>query len=132
MTRAPPSKTGDQPPSRFNVMLCEDEPLVTMTYEDVLAGTEFNLAAVLLCNNQAIEWLNANMPDIAIVDYVLGDGPCHAVVEKLRSSNVPFMVVSGAGDPPDKDLLGAPWLSKPFRGRKLLKALRALPPVYTP
>ena len=114
------------------VMLVEDEPLVTMAYEDALDGTEFSLAAILLCNKEAVGWLSRRKPDLAIVDYVLGDGPCHPVIERLRELRVPFLVVSGVGDPPDKDLLGAPWLSKPFRGSGLLNALRALPVSYAP
>lgn len=112
------------------LLLVEDEPLVTMTYEDVLAGTEFALAAIFLCNKDAVAWLESNQLDLAIVDYVLSDGPCLPVVECLRALRLPFLVVSGAGDPPEMEMRGAPWLSKPFRGRSLLKALRALPPEY--
>jgi DNA-binding response OmpR family regulator len=108
------------------VLLVEDEPLIALLYEDVLQDTEFTLTDVAVCNKTAIASLAANPPDLAVVDYFLEDGPCLALVEKLREIGVPFVIVSGHEEAGDDALVGVPWLPKPFEGDVLLGALRTV------
>jgi DNA-binding response OmpR family regulator len=107
------------------VLLVEDEPMITLLYEDVLQDSEFELVASLTCNRDALAWIDKCTPDVAIVDYVLSDGPCHPVVDKLKELSVPVLVASGYTDPPE-GWEHVTWLEKPFPAERLLSAVRSL------
>lgn len=111
---------------KLKVLLVEDEPLITLLYEQMLEATEFDLVSIAPCNSKALTWLQSNCPDLAIVDVFLEDGPCGAVMARLEEMRVPFIVVTGFDDqipqrvPPDRRI------KKPIRGRHLTSALRRL------
>lgn len=111
-------------PTRTALIL-EDEPLIAMSVEDDLRAAGFAIATVASCKD-AHAWLDDNRPDVVIVDIELHDGPSHAVVERLVSDGIPFVVHSG--DVADA-LVGTPfergiWLSKPSLLEDLLASIR--------
>ncbi|MDB5652313.1 MAG: response regulator [Hyphomicrobiales bacterium] len=108
------------------VLLIEDEPLISMLYEDVLEATEFKVIAVLLCNEDALEWLKENRPDVAIVDHTLSDGICLPVIRALKAARIPFLVSSGYSTFEEDELVDAVPLPKPFHDEHLIKMLREI------
>jgi DNA-binding response OmpR family regulator len=108
----------------LTVLLVEDEPMATMLYEQLLEGTEFQLAGAFTCNGDAVGWLSANRPDVAIVDFFLEDGPCEPVMQCLEELNIPYIIVTGSGEGASKRLPDWRHVNKPFRGRHLRNALR--------
>ena len=78
---------------------------------------------------EAVEWLTANTPTIAILDYSLRDGSCLKLVRALRERGIPFVIYSGhkrSVAPPA--LQHVPWITKPCDREVLLAALtRAAP-----
>jgi DNA-binding NtrC family response regulator len=111
---------------KLKVLLVEDEPLITLLYEQMLESTEFDLVSVAPCNSQAITWLLSNCPDLAIVDYFLEDGPCIAVMTQLEQMMIPFIVVTAFGDFVPEHVPAERRIRKPIRGRHLTGALRRL------
>jgi DNA-binding response OmpR family regulator len=111
---------------KLKVLLVEDEPLITLLYEQMLESTEFDLVSVAPCNSQAITWLLSNCPDLAIVDYFLEDGPCIAVMTQLEQMMIPFIVVTAFGDLVPEHVPAERRIRKPIRGRHLTGALRRL------
>src|SRR4051794_31515379 len=78
----------------------------------------------------ALEWLDANTPGIAIIDYRLKDGCCLEIARALCSRGVPFIVYSGLPRLADLDpaFRNAPWLEKPIGRHDLLNAVAQLVP----
>jgi DNA-binding response OmpR family regulator len=109
---------------RTSVLLVEDEPLISLLFEEILEETEFDLVASLLCNRDALEWLGQNRPDLAIVDYRLSDGPCFPIILALRTAGIPILLSSGHDRFNDPELVGLQYLIKPFRDEDLVKQLR--------
>jgi DNA-binding response OmpR family regulator len=112
--------------SRLKVLLVEDEPPITILYEQLLEATEFDLVAIAPCNSRALTWLQSNRPDLAIVDFFLADGPCIAVMTQLEHMMIPLIVVTAFGDSVPDHVPAERRIRKPIRGRHLTGALRRL------
>lgn len=100
--------------SMSTALILEDEPLIAMDVEMTLREMGYDVSVLGECA-EAMAWLKTRRPDLAIVDVMLRDGPCHAVVEQLGNEGVPFIVHSGdvsdahKGTPYERGV----WLSKP-------------------
>jgi len=99
------------------VLLVEDEALVAMLVEDMLADEGCEVAATASRLGEALSM--ASDPslrfDIAILDVNLAGEPVFAVAEVLEKRGVPFAFATGygAGGLPD-DWKIRPTLQKPF------------------
>jgi CheY-like chemotaxis protein len=81
---------------------------------------------------EAFEFLETNLPDLAVLDLNLGQGVRFQVAEYARDHAIPICIISGCGqqDVPrlPTSLKSAPWLMKPFsEGQLLMTAAGALP-----
>lgn len=108
-------------------LLLEDEPLIAIDIELILEGAGFDVTTVMSCA-AANGWLDIFRPDIVVVDILLTDGPCNAIVEKLIEGNIPFIVHSG--DHPSMHV-GTPfahgrWIGKPADGDELAAVAQAM------
>ncbi len=113
--------------AKLKALLIEDEPLITFLFEDILAETEFEITAVMTCSGPVLRHLDSDVPDVAVVDLVLEDGPCIRVIERLLELRVPTVIVSGHEDAEQfatRD--GAIVVAKPFRSEALLSVLRSM------
>ena len=77
-------------------------------------------------SSEALRWIETGKtPDVALLDFQLGDGSCKALIDALLKRGVPIVMQSGLrpdpGMPPEVRSL--PWLSKPMRYDDLRKAL---------
>jgi len=108
-------------------LLLEDEPLISMEIEMVLAGAGFDVSTAMTCK-EALAWLESRNPDIVIVDIQLRDGPCHQVVDRIIAAGIPFLVHSGdhPGMHDGTPFSRAVWVSKPSSGNELAEVARAL------
>jgi DNA-binding NtrC family response regulator len=74
---------------------------------------------------EARAWLEANTANIAIVDFMLKDGPATELAGELNRRAIPFVIYSGY--PPRQslpsELQGVPWLEKPTSRDDLLKVV---------
>jgi DNA-binding response OmpR family regulator len=74
-----------------------------------------------------MRWLNTSAPSVAILDYLLKDGPCTMLAEVLRARGVPFVIYSGLpAEAACPELRGATWITKPASRETLLDAVASL------
>ena len=113
-------------------VIIEDQALIAMSLEAYFEDVGFAVHT-LTSIAQAQAWLKDNTPELAILDFMLRDGPATQLASELHSRGVPFIVYSGyarqLGVP--AQLQEVPWLEKPTRREDLLNALVALSPKST-
>ena len=113
-------------------VIIEDQALIAMSLEAYFEDVGFAVHT-LTSVAQAQAWLKDNTPELAILDFMLRDGPAKQIAGELHSHGVPFIVYSGyarhLGVP--TQLQEVPWLEKPTRREDLLDALVALAPKST-
>jgi DNA-binding response OmpR family regulator len=109
-------------------LVVEDQALIGMALEASLEDAGFKISGPFGRVCDALKWLKTHTPDIALLDLVLGDGPCTQLATTLRERGVPFAIYSGvrppAIRPPEFD--GVPWLEKPVSRSDLAAVLADL------
>jgi DNA-binding response OmpR family regulator len=109
------------------VLLVEDEAMIGMALADALEEAGFVVAGPVSTTADALGWLARMRPDLALVDIVLRDGPCMALVRELRKRGIPFVINSGhprAKWRNEPDLADAQWLEKPTGYAEMIAALK--------
>ena len=109
-------------------LVVEDQALIGMALEASLEDAGFRIAGPFVRMDEAVSWLGGHTPDIALLDLVLGDGPCTRLATTLRERGVPFAIYSGVRPPAERppELDGVPWLEKPVSRGDLAAALAGL------
>lgn len=98
------------------MILVEDEPLVAMMMEDLLAELGFDIAASFGALAPALGWLEGQtkLPDGAVLDVNLGGGETvFPFAEALKARGVPFVFATGYGSLADDRFSKCPILHKP-------------------
>ena len=110
------------------VLLLEDEALIAVALQDDLEEAGYEVAGPFVTCTDALSWLEAHRPDLAVLDTVLKDGPCKEVALRLTSLGVPFLVYSGLVEDMNAlpELASATWIEKPATAQALLQALAGL------
>ena len=110
------------------ILVAEDEALISVILSGDLRDEGYVIAGPFSRCHDALAWLAAETPDVAIIDYMLRDGPCTRLTRALRERGVPFVIFSGyARDPnSESELSNVPWFDKPASLEALLDALAAL------
>jgi DNA-binding response OmpR family regulator len=108
------------------VLLAEDEAVISLALEDALAEAGFRVAGPFAHCARALEWLQDNTPDAALLDVELADGPCTEVARTLHQRGVRLVFFSGG---PFHDLTirtlvpDALWFEKPADYHEVIRAL---------
>ncbi len=107
------------------VLVVEDEAMVAMLVEDILADAGCRVIGPAPNAEEALRLVREAAPDAASLDINLGSGEVYPVAEELASRGVPFVLVSGY----DRENVLAryrrwPILQKPFTPEGLVAALR--------
>lgn len=76
-------------------MIVEDQALIGMSLEASLEEAGFQVAGVFMSNAQALQWLEGDAPDIAVLDIMIKDGTSLEIARALKRLGVPFAVYSG-------------------------------------
>ncbi len=107
------------------VLVAEDEALISVILSGDLRDEGYRIAGPFSRSDEALAWLAGDTPDLAIVDYMLRDGPCTALTRTLGERGVPFVIFSGYARGPDTadEFPDAPWFDKPASLDDLLAAL---------
>jgi DNA-binding response OmpR family regulator len=109
-------------------MIVEDQALIGMSLEASLEESGFTVAGLFMSSAQALNWLESDAPDVALLDIMLKDGTSLEIARALRGRGIPFAVYSGL--PPKDDcppeLKDVPWLEKPVSRETLTATLLAL------
>jgi CheY-like chemotaxis protein len=114
----------------LRVLIVEDESLLAMLLEDMLAELGCEVLGSAATVAEAIEAIARETPDVTILDIKLGAEKSFRVAEFLTGRGLPFVFATGYGDGQVDD----PWrdrqvLQKPFvqdqLGDALARALEA-------
>jgi DNA-binding NtrC family response regulator len=105
-------------------LVVEDQALIAMSIETYLedAGIAVRTVGSIA---EARAWLEANMVDVAIVDFMLKDGPATELAGEFNRHAIPFVIYSGypIGHGVPSELQGVPWLEKPTSREDLMKVV---------
>jgi CheY-like chemotaxis protein len=113
------------PTKPLRVLLVEDEGLVAMMLEDLLADLGCEVAGSLGSVGAALAWIEAGgTADLALLDVSLSGEPVYPVADALKARGVPFAFATGYGEGHDPRFRDAPLLGKPIRQDRLEALLR--------
>jgi CheY-like chemotaxis protein len=110
-------------------LVVEDEMLVLIMIEDILAdmGCESVIAAATI--NQALALIDGQIFDLAMLDMNLNGNQTYAVADALAVRGVPFVFSTGYSGHDIRDgYRDRPVLKKPFRDKELTEILTRLLP----
>lgn len=121
------STSDDHPLSGVKVLIVEDDPLMALDLEGVLA--EAGAVVVGLCQNVDQAMARAKRDDfaVAVLDFSLGMDTASPVARRLVRRGVPFILYTGksSGDPTLAEW-ACPIVEKPAPPRELVSAIRAV------
>lgn len=107
------------------VLVIEDDGIIGMLYEDLLAEMGHGMCAIAMTGSQAVAAATKHKPDLIIADASLRDGNgVDAVKEILRSRFVPHLFVSGDPSGVRNLMPGAIIVQKPFLDSDLSRAIQ--------
>jgi DNA-binding response OmpR family regulator len=110
------------------VLLTEDEALISLDLCEILEDAGYRVIGPAMTATEALSLLEGESPRVAMIDFLLRDGPCTELAQQLHQRGVPFLVYSGRE--PDAsltfELRDAPWLAKPALASDIVIRLEEL------
>jgi DNA-binding response OmpR family regulator len=115
-------------PSHKTVLIVEDVAITAVAVADALIDAGYTPLGPCCSSAHALALLEQVRPDYAVLDITLRECSSLEVAGELRRRDIPFLIYSGWAplDPMPKELVGAPWLEKPFSFDTLVEGLEAL------
>jgi CheY-like chemotaxis protein len=111
------------------VLVVEDELMIRMLLEDMLAELGYTVAAEAARVEEALEATKKGDFDLAILDVDLNGQPIAPVAEALRARGTPFVFATGHGERGLPELYrDRPMLKKPFELDGLRRMLESALP----
>ncbi|MBN9590003.1 MAG: hypothetical protein BGN85_02725 [Alphaproteobacteria bacterium 64-11] len=115
-------RAADEPGKSPRVLVAEDEIVVALFIEDILAEFGYRVAGVV----SRLEDAMAHPPnyDLAVLDVHLNGQPVFDFADRLAAQGTPFIFATGYGERgiPDRHR-GRPVLQKPYMPETLKRAL---------
>jgi CheY-like chemotaxis protein len=111
----------------LRVLVVEDEMMVSMLIEDMLADLGCTVVGPASRLDEAMQLASEAELDCAVLDVNLGGQPIFPVADLLRQKGAPFAFATGYGDAGLREVdKGSPVLQKPFREGDLARVLGEL------
>jgi CheY-like chemotaxis protein len=109
------------------ILVVEDEYLIRMLLEDMLADLGYAVAEAIGTVAEASKYATAGAFDVAILDVNVDDEEVYPVADILAQRGLPFVFVTGYGEGilPAK-YRSRPTLQKPFQAEQLKSMLAGL------
>jgi DNA-binding NtrC family response regulator len=109
------------------VLVVEDEMLVLLSIEDMLADLGCDSVSAAANVDQAVALIDAQVFDAAMLDMNLNGHKSHFVADKLAERGVPFIFSTGYSGQDMRDgYRDRPVLKKPFQYEELVAILTRL------
>jgi two-component SAPR family response regulator len=109
------------------VLVVEDEVLIGMLLEDMLAELGYQIVATVSRVDEALKAAQSVECDVAILDVNLSGQEVYPVAEVLAARSIPFIFATGYGERGLPSLFRAcPTLQKPFQLETLERELKKL------
>lgn len=96
------------------MLVVEDEPLISMMLEDMLAEVGCAVVGVAASLKKGLELAHTARFDVAILDVTLGRESSFPIADLLREKGVPFLFASGHGDGLPEPHADRVMLTKPY------------------
>lgn len=107
------------------MLIVEDEPLVAMLLEDILAGLEIEVAGLAANLPDALRSADDARYDAAILDINLQGRMSYPAAHRLVQAGIPILFVTGyAAECIPAELRNVPVVAKPYRADQIGRALR--------
>ncbi|MHA3977183.1 HWE histidine kinase domain-containing protein [Halovulum sp. GXIMD14794] len=128
---AAPSKPAEPAPDGqggARVLVVEDDPIIGMDLADSLDELGFHVQSVERTVASAVAAIEADAPDVAVIDIHLGKELSAPVAEALTAQGVPYVVMTGYDSPEtiDPAYENRPRITKPFSSPELKARLSEL------
>ena len=108
----------------LRVLVVEDEFLVTMLIEDMLADLGCKIVGTASTVSEALDLVNNSEADVAILDIKLGGETCYPVATVLADRGTPIVFATAYAEQQIEQLWhGVPRMPKPFTAAQLAAAL---------
>ncbi|MEW6450945.1 MAG: response regulator [Pseudomonadota bacterium] len=113
------------PDTKRRILVIEDEMLIAMLLEDMLADLGHEVVGVVPRVNEALTAISRDDFDLAILDLNLNGQSAYPVADALIDRGIPFALSTGFGESglPEK-YRAHPVLQKPFASDDLVRTLR--------
>lgn len=109
----------------MQVLVVEDEPLIAIEIEDILASAGIEVVGPAASVRQSMELIYEQRVDAAVLDVNLGKESSEVVAFELNRRGIPFVAVSGyTSDQRPRVFENSPYLVKPFRAQDLIDTVR--------
>ncbi|HET7882198.1 MAG TPA: response regulator [Acetobacteraceae bacterium] len=105
--------------TRCDVLLVEDEELISMLMEDLLEESGCRVTATAGQLDEALSMARSGDFDLAFIDLNLRGTPAWPLAELLRERGIPFAFVTGYGAADTRTYADVPVLQKPFTSQHL-------------
>ncbi len=117
-----------RPRSRPRILVAEDDFVIGMDLEELLADEGWEVIGPAATVEAALARIEEAAPDAAVLDVDLGGERVGPVAKALRARGVPFLLVSGytRSQLTEEELAGAPRVSKPFEAGEVVRAVREM------
>jgi CheY-like chemotaxis protein len=113
--------------SGHRVLVVEDEMMILMIIEDMLADLGCESVSAASTVDQAIALVDAQIFDAAMLDMNLDGTKSHAIADALAAHGVPFIFSTGYSAHDMRDgYRDRPVLKKPFKYEELVETLTRL------
>lgn len=107
------------------ILLVEDEMLIALYIEDMLADLGFEVVGPAMRLEPALLMAREAVFDLAIVDINLANEKSFPIADALRERGIPFIFATGYGtNGLDDAYRGTRTLQKPFESEDLARAIR--------
>jgi DNA-binding NtrC family response regulator len=110
------------------VLLVEDEALIALDVQDMLAQAAYAVAGPAPSVAAALAIIEKEQIDAALLDVSLTDGVAWPVADALAARGAPFALLTGFGalvEAPERHA-AVPVVQKPVNPEKLVEAIRSL------
>lgn len=109
-----------------DILIVEDEPLISMMLEDFLLSLGHRVPAICETVGEALAACDGSRFDLAILDVNLKGESVWPVAARLRELGVPFVLASGGHvDPPPPEFATVPMIDKPYTIDRVTPAIDA-------
>ena len=111
----------------MRILLVEDEPILAISLQDIVEALGHRVIGPAMRIAAALELLETEAFDAAILDVNMGDGDSYEVAERLRGRGIPFLFATGYGrEGIAAGYDGTAVLQKPYRETQVAEALAAI------
>jgi CheY-like chemotaxis protein len=110
------------------ILVIEDEMLIRMTIEDMLADLGCESVTATGTSDKAVALVDGQIFDAAVLDMNLNGGSSQIVADALAARGVPFVVATGNKGDVWEGFRDRTVLRKPFKYTDLVEALTRLLP----